>query len=535
MSANRRDFMRTAGLGAALMPLGVSAARAAVPPPAKWDAETDVLVVGYGGAGSVTAIEAADHGAQVLVLEKNPANQHVCNTNVSGGVFIYATDPDKAFAYVKACLGDTVGDDLCRQWCERTAENPDYVRRLADAVGVPSELIRYGGAEFPELPGAQALTASLMKAGGGSKIFEVLDKNVKARPGIRVEFSTPAKRIVQGANGEVLGIIAQRDGKDFAVRGKRATVLACGGYEYAEQIKRNAFFGNPRYFYGTDSNTGDGVTMAMAAGADLWHMNWSSQGIGFSYKNFPVAFPFDGASKPNYMVVDQYGKRFFDETRHGGHTSYLFLIHYDPVKGTFPRLPAFLIFDETFRTMGVPMASSIGVGHAPWGARTVKYNYTWSKDQSAEIEKGWIMKADTIEELAARINARQGPNELSEYHSPLRMDPAVLAASIKTYNANAANREDPEFGRHQPGPVVTAPFYATELWPCGFNTQGGPRFNVKGQVLDAFGAPIPRLYKCGELGSIYGEHYPGGGGNITELLAFGRVVGENAARESAAS
>jgi succinate dehydrogenase/fumarate reductase flavoprotein subunit len=60
-----------------------------------------------------------------------------------------------------------------------------------------------------------------------------------------------------------------------------------------------------------------------------------------------------------------------------------------------------------------------------------------------------------------------------------------------------------------------------------------PTATVKGRVLDVFGKPIPRLYKCGELGSIYGQRYPSGGGNIAELLAFGRIVGQNAAAEAA--
>jgi succinate dehydrogenase/fumarate reductase flavoprotein subunit len=112
------------------------------------------------------------------------------------------------------------------------------------------------------------------------------------------------------------------------------------------------------------------------------------------------------------------------------------------------------------------------------------------------------------------------------------MNPAALAASVNTFNGYAAQHSDPEFGRRALAPIEKGPFYATEVWPCGPNTQGGPRFNTKGQVVDPFGAPIPRLYKCGELGSIYGERYPGGGGNISELLAFGRIVGQNAAKES---
>ncbi len=134
---------------------------------------------------------------------------------------------------------------------------------------MPSDIIRWGGAEFPDLPGADGITIWVMRAGPGHKIFEVLDKNVKARKNINVSFASPGKQIVQGNDGEILGIIAERDGKRISVRGRRATVLASGGYEFNDQLKMNSFFGNPRYFYGTDSNTGDGLLMAMAAGSDL--------------------------------------------------------------------------------------------------------------------------------------------------------------------------------------------------------------------------------------------------------------------------
>jgi len=143
------------------------------------------------------------------------------------------------------------------------------------------------------------------------------------------------------------------------------------------------------------------------------------------------------------------------------------------------------------------------------------------------------MKADTIEDLVKAINARQVPNDLTAYSSSVKMDPASLAATVSSFNGYAKSGTDSEFGRKKLTAIEQGPFYATEVWPCGPNTQGGPRFNLKGQVLDPYGKPIKRLYKCGELGSIYGERYPGGGGNLSELLAFGRIVGENVAKEHA--
>ena len=97
--------------------------RATAEPPQRWDEEADVVVLGYGGAGAVTALGAADAGAQVIVLEKNTADRHFCNTNVSGGIFISPTDAEGAFEYMKACVGDTVDDELCRLWAQQTVLN----------------------------------------------------------------------------------------------------------------------------------------------------------------------------------------------------------------------------------------------------------------------------------------------------------------------------------------------------------------------------------------------------------------------------
>lgn len=537
VTSNRREFMRSAAVGAGAFSLaGLNVSEAVAAPPSKWDETADVVIVGYGGAGAVTAIEAADAGANVLVLEKNPVDRHFCNTNVAGGIFIGPTDVDKAFQYVKACIGDTVDDAMCRIWAQQTSTNRDYLKKLADSVGEPSDILRFGGAEFPDLPGADGISLWILKSGPGAKIFEILDKNVRARKKIRVEYSTSGKKLIQTNNGDILGVVAIRDGKERYIRGRRATILASGGYEYNNQIKLNSFYGNPRYFYGPEGNTGDGLLMAMAVGADLWHMNWSSQHYGMAYKNFPVAFNFATSSGPlgksSYMIVDQYGRRFFDES-YNGHSSYTYFIFFDALKGVYPRIPSYVVFDESVRTMGAPLSVSRGQAGGLTFAAPSKYNYFWSDDQSKEIEKGWIMKADTIDELAQAIRKRQGPNDIVEYASNVKMDPTILAGSVATFNQYAKQGKDPEFGRKAAAlaPLQKPPFYATEVWPVGPNTQGGPKFDANGRVIDVFGKPIPRLYKCGELGSIYGQRYPAGGGNIAELLAFGRIAGRNAAKE----
>ena len=83
---SRRSFIKGAVAGA--VSAGVAPVMAAPAPqnglPAKWDGEADVVIVGFGGAGATTGIVAAQNGAKVIILEKNPQNHHYSNTRMSG-------------------------------------------------------------------------------------------------------------------------------------------------------------------------------------------------------------------------------------------------------------------------------------------------------------------------------------------------------------------------------------------------------------------------------------------------------------------
>ena len=113
------------------------------------------------------------------------------------------------------------------------------------------------------------------------------------------------------------------------------------------------------------------------------------------------------------------------------------------------------------------------------------------------------------------------------------MNSSVLHESIQRYNRFCQKGDDVDF--HRPPwsltPIENPPYYAVKLWPGGPNTQGGPRRNGKAQVVRPDNTPVPRLYSAGELGSVWGMLYQGGG-NIAECIAFGRIAGNNAAAES---
>jgi succinate dehydrogenase/fumarate reductase flavoprotein subunit len=159
--------------------------------------------------------------------------------------------------------------------------------------------------------------------------------------------------------------------------------------------------------------------------------------------------------------------------------------------------------------------SPFGLARVMGWASVVK-KMQFSKDCSEEVAKGWIQKADTIADLAVKIN----------------LNPKNLTKAVDKWNDACDKGLDTEFGRSAAnlGPIKQGPFYAMRISLGILNTQGGPKRNAKAQIVDPDDKPIPRLYSAGELGSMYSFLY-NGGGNIGECLAFGRIAGRNAAAE----
>jgi 3-oxosteroid 1-dehydrogenase len=198
------------------------------------------------------------------------------------------------------------------------------------------------------------------------------------------------------------------------------------------------------------------------------------------------------------------------------------LTNYDSYSMCYPKIPCYWIFDEKRRASG-PLASHNGVCNPPGGIMGDFY-YIWSSDNQKEIDRGWIMRANSIDQLAKTI--------LEDSDNGGLMSPGSLKAAIKRYNEHCRSGEDPDFRKHKKWlqPIEDAPFYAVKLWPGGPNTQGGPKRNASGQILRTDNKPIPGLYSAGELGSFWGMLYQGGG-NIADCIAFGRIAGANAAAE----
>jgi succinate dehydrogenase/fumarate reductase flavoprotein subunit len=518
---------------------------------AGFDKTVDVIVVGFGDAGAVTAMTAHDAGAEVLIVEKQRADARRPNSRFSGGLFISPADVDAAEHYMLELY--RINDDLyetdralIRTWAEETSQNASWLLAQGGAChrfldrGEHRHIEGYDSIHLYK-PDMNAHPNGSGHSGWGWGLFKFLSDQVTSR-GVQVMYGARAKWLLTNAAGDVIGVQVD-DGTGLVnIGARKGVVLASGGFEFNDWLKLNFLRVFPTRFYGNPENTGDGILMAQEVGAELWHMNscaarlvahfpesgypggcpidiWGVEGTdgvkvlngdvaGAEAVNLPVADTEVTTAEremPGVIFVDRYGKRFTSEV-YRAHTLYYELTNLDSQRLTYPKIPSWWMFDDR-RLKAAPLTPTF------MGPTGPLQQIPWGADNQAEVERGWVLSASSIGELARKCG----------------MEPSVLTETVQRYNASAADGYDPDFQRPAStmSPLEGPTYYAVQLWPGGPNTQGGPRRNADSQVMRVTGEPIPGLYSAGELGSIYGMLYPSGGGNISECLAFGRVAGRN--------
>ncbi|MDQ7909931.1 FAD-binding protein [Phytohabitans sp. ZYX-F-186] len=475
------------------------------------DIVTDVLVVGFGGAGAAAAVEAHDRGADVLIVEKMPEGGG--STRESAGSIGSVARRDAAIEHYLALTKGRTPRALVETFVDGLGELDGWFRAngselVSFAMWEPIFPHRKQGSAYPNLPGSDGIGLRLRvpaEAGeqGGESLWAFLSRNVDRR-GIPVLTGAPAHRLLIDADGTVYGVEVRHEGRARRVIARRGVCLTCGGYNYGGELLRDAVGVHLPALSPPGRNTGDGIRMAQAAGADLWHMNCVVSTFGYKFDGEDAAFL---ALMPAYgfFVVDQAGRRFVDETAVENHAAAQVLLVPDTRTGDLPRLPSVIVFDERTRLAGRVALLEIGENR----------RYPWSADNSAEIAKGWIRRAGTIEELAGQAG----------------LPADTLVETARRYNAAAAcGGDDHARPVSRMAALETPPYYAIPVWPALFNTQGGPRRDERARILRPDGSPIPRLFSAGELGSMWATLYPGAG-NVSEGIVYGRIAGRNAAAQ----
>ena len=290
--------------------------------------------------------------------------------------------------------------------------------------------------------------------------------------------------------------------------------------------------------HATPTNEGDGFPMAMEVGAQLWHMNeFHTGGMGFvrasresGHAQSPARGTIGRSAPTAYIFVGPHGKRFMNESYVSAHdmnhkeawdfsTAWAFrkdvhesqdpkVAQYDTRVSDYVNLPMFMVFDQTAYDTYNPI---IGI----------------CADNEEAIEKGWLWKADTIEELAAQMCGERPCAHEKCYVNGV--DPEALKETVVEYNQFCADGYDPKHLRGNLIPLAEeGPYYAVEVqWTMDF-TEGGPKRNAKCQTINVWDEPIPRLYNTGEFGSFNAT--PGYSiGGLLQAITTGRVSGREAA------
>jgi succinate dehydrogenase/fumarate reductase flavoprotein subunit len=481
----------------------------------EWSEEFDVVVCGFGGSGAAAAIEAHDSGCSVLVVEKSPEGGG--STAESGGSIPIIVDAEAAVDHYCRLTDGRTPKDVLENYVAEVAKLPEWIEANGGSLETlpmkfPPFPARYDGTAYPNIPGWEGIgpRRRLRESGvdhGGTSLWNFLRTNTERR-GVDVRLATRVTNLQQADDRTVIGVEIDAPGEEArCVRARRGVVLCTGGFAYGPDLLREHVGVELPALGPPGRNSGDGLQMAVKAGASLWHMNGIAAGFGYKVPGVEAAWMCRMPSF-GFMLVDQAGRRFLNEPTVEHHAAGTALVVRDFRTGGFTRIPSFVIFDEATRLSGKVATDEAGTNRTMF----------WSEDNQAEIDKGWIVKGDSIADLAARIGV-----------------PAdALRKTVDDYNCASVAGGD-EFDRtpDQMVPLVEPPYYAVEVKPSLFNTQGGPRRDAQARVLDIAGQPIPGLFSAGELGSIWVAVYPGAG-NVPEAIAIGRLAGRNAAGRSAA-
>lgn len=539
----------------------------------------DVVVLGSGAAGLVAAIAAADSGASVALVEKSdlvggttsmsggiiwmPVN----HLQAAAGI---ADSREQALAYLDALslgqidsdmaatLVDT-GPEALRYLAEHTPcsfhvipNYPDYHpehpgglpgggRSLDNALFSYDELgdwaarVRNDRGAHPimltetplggasELPPADVLVerARRNENGMGLGLVGALLRGLLDR-GVEPMLQAPAAHLVTSdATGP-----SERDAEaELRVRGVEladgrmiragAVIIATGGFEWNPELTAAFLRGPMTAPAGSPTNTGDGLKMAMQAGARLGNMSsaWWVPVVRVpgeeSFSHPRVRLILLERTRPGSIMVNSGGTRFTNEA--GNYNAMGGAFHtFDPARFGYPNLPCWLVFDHRH-----------------------KLNYDVAGAPPGPEAPDWMHRAETLDELAAAIGV-----------------PApTLGATVARFNADAAQGRDTEFGRGDSaydtfngdqriagvgatlGPLETAPYYAAEIELGALGTNGGPKTDTRCRVLANAGGVIGGLYAAGNaMAAPTGMLYGGAGGTLGPAITTGFIAGRDAAR-----
>ena len=312
--------------------------------PENWDAETDIVVVGYGGAGMWASLIGADEGgSSVTVLEKAPV-EGGGNSRINNGEWTVIKDADKFKAYCTAFSQGQMEEKMIDAYIAEAERHTEY----ADKYGMTYEVAEQALAgTIPEYwfldDGAYAGIIGVADVEGfGMTTFHELDAK-REELGVDVQFDCHDEHLIQNpATREIVGVRYTQGSEEKTIKAKKGVILTCGGFEFNEELKNKYLKIHPFKFEGWEWNTGDGIRMVEEVGAKLWHMDMviSTTAMWTRDPEYDFAI-FASPQSDAYFNVNRLGKRFQNESKTGGtaHNGWHTLMSFDDSIADYDRIP----------------------------------------------------------------------------------------------------------------------------------------------------------------------------------------------------
>jgi urocanate reductase len=568
MKPGRRQFIKNTALaGGAIATtgaLGASSASAAVLPE-KWDKVADVVVIGSGIAGMSAAVEAADGGAKVVVLEKDSVAGGAAK--FSGGHMIVAGTDVQARANIEDkpdwLYRDMMADSEYRAVPEliRTYVDggPEHIRWL-EGLGIRftsffqhtsnADRIKEGVfrghqiAPSPDYPGGRPL------ANGGLGLMTMLIRGAESR-GAAILLGHKMTRIVRsGERGPVIGVEAVVEGKTLAIKARRGVIIATGGWSGNLQM---GLAEDPRLTPDIYPDCwpyhlclGEGHIAAVDAGATLGNMAWGGYLVPrWGTRVYQLWEPqtFDNVPTINVgmrlvdfdraILVKGDGKRYVNESLGDS-------------EGTQdPNISKFIIKADSYPNHPF-ITAYLDLAERPRNVWAVT-------DAEGAKRLGWLLHKDQIENPDPKSGIALYPemvavaDNLKDLATRMKVDPQGLETTITRYNRFVETGKDEDFGKSgMASAIAQGPYYAMKMALLKHTRRNGIRGNTRGQVLDRAGLSassegpgasideqqtISRLFAAGECAHYLGCFHSHG--TLGVYSFFGRVAGRSAAAEPA--